>query len=60
MKSLTVLGNNAMMNAYNIVGNGLSFHIPGRVNNILKIVEIPAKLGGLGDFSIYLEFYLLK
>lgn len=49
-----------MMNAYNIVGNGLSFHIPGKVNNILKIVEIPAKLGGLGDFSIYLEFYLLK
>ena len=57
MKSLTVLGNNVTMNAY---WKWLSFHIPGRVNNILKIVETPAKLGGLGDFSIYLEFYLFK
>lgn len=50
MKSLTVLGNNVMMNAYNIVGNP-PFIFQEELNNTLKTVEIPTKLGGLGDFS---------
>ena len=33
---------------------GSPFIFQEELNNNLKIVEIPAKLGGLGDFSQYI------